>query len=109
MPHNTNSPPTISDQADALRAMLRLAEQYPDLPAPYIACGRHEFDRIRAQLDSPSTLETWREALHAPAESVEFNDLHGDVQLQFTADIDRVTFRFYVIFPYGDAVSEAAV
>lgn len=91
-------PPRLAAQANALRSLLRLAEHHHDLPGAYVVSHNVDADRIDVQLDSPSSLEAWREALGAPPASVQSKPYQAREFLEFTAPAHRSTIRVYAIF-----------
>ena len=101
MPYDTASPPPISTQSNALRTLLRLSELHPQLPGAYVVSHGLEPDRIDVQLNSPSSLEAWREALNAPTDTVTSRPLGAKTQLAISAEVGSVTVRVYAIFTCG--------
>lgn len=103
MPYDTASPPPIAAQSNALRTLLRLSELHPQLPGAYVVSHGLEPNRIDVQLNSPSSLEAWREALNAPTDSVKSRPLDAKTQLEISAEVGSVTVRVYAIFVSGGA------
>ncbi|WUH92311.1 hypothetical protein OG900_20840 [Streptomyces sp. NBC_00433] len=90
-----------ASQANALGTLLRLIDAHPHLPGAYIVSHCFIPQRVDVQLDSPSGLEAWREALNLPTCAIEpkrFPD-PGRQELEMSADVGTATIRVYAIFP----------
>nr|WSX78217.1 hypothetical protein OH826_32855 [Streptomyces sp. NBC_00899] len=108
-PHT--SPELVAAQTNALGTLLRLIDAHPELPGAYFVSHCFEPQRVDVQLDSPSALEAWREALNLPTDAIEpkaFPDPDRR-ELEVSAVIGTATIRVYAIFtPAHDASRESA-
>jgi hypothetical protein len=109
MPDTTASTPPISAQSTALRALLRLTEQHPELPGAYIVSSSTYPHCIDVQLDNPSALEAWREAVDVPTDAVHTKSLGEKTELEISANVGGATICVYAIFtPAAQQPREAA-
>ncbi|MFF7067355.1 hypothetical protein [Streptomyces pseudovenezuelae] len=82
MTTQTTQPPAVTDQVveqqAAVRVLLDLIGQHPELPAPYIvihtpSVGYQEPARLNLQLDDPHSFEQWRRTLDIQPSGITFH------------------------------------
>ncbi|MGD3107556.1 hypothetical protein [Streptomyces sp. YGL11-2] len=99
---------TMAAQAATLTCLAGIAVSHPDLPGAYFTASRIVPNELSVQLDSPSKVEAWREALNVPVEKV-FADRIGDrPSLEFRATVYRVAFHVYAVYEVAAVEAGAA-
>ncbi|MFJ2957055.1 hypothetical protein [Streptomyces sp. NPDC087270] len=102
MPYDPGPQPPLAAQADALRALLHIAEQHPELPGAYVVSRNVTPGGIDVQLDTPSAWEVWRGTLNVPANSATYRTFDNRQHLECVTAIGKTTVRMYSVFPHLD-------
>ncbi|MGW2953410.1 hypothetical protein [Streptomyces eurythermus] len=92
---------TLAEQAPTLACLASLATGHPGLPAAYITISPSALNELSVQLDSPSKVEAWREALGVTADLVFCDRIGGRPSLEFRATVFGVTFHVYAAYDPG--------
>jgi hypothetical protein len=95
----------LATQAAAATCLAGLAVGHPKLPAAFITISQHMPGELKVQLDSPSEVEAWREALGVDADLVRVGRLGERAALRFDARVYGVDFHVYAA--YEQAATEA--
>ncbi|MFM9495494.1 hypothetical protein ACKI1Q_17970 [Streptomyces galilaeus] len=95
----------LAAQAALFTCLAGLAVGRPDLPAAYVTISRFAPRELSVQLDSPSKVEAWREALGADSDLVRVDRIGNRSSLEFDASAFGIAFHVYAT--YEQAVAEA--
>ncbi len=99
---------SLAAQAAVITCLAGLAVGRPDLPAGYFTISRHGPRELSVQLDSPSKVEAWREALGVDAALVRVDRLGNRVSLEFNATAYGVDFHVYAAYEQATVEAGAA-
>ncbi|MFI1029830.1 hypothetical protein [Streptomyces sp. NPDC020951] len=98
----------LSEQAAVITCLAGLAVGHPNLPAGYFTVSRHGARELSVQLDSPSKVEAWREALGVDAGLLRVERFGGRASLEFDATVFGVDFHVYAAYEQAAAEAGAA-
>jgi hypothetical protein len=95
----------LAAQAALFTCLAGLAVGHPNLPAAYVTISQHAPRELSVQLDSPSKVEAWREALGVDAGLLVVDRIGTRPSLEFNATVFGIAFHVYAA--YDQAVAEA--
>ncbi|WP_217234960.1 hypothetical protein [Streptomyces sp. AC555_RSS877] len=99
---------SLAAQAAVITCLAGLAVGHPNLPAAYFTISRHGPRELSVQLDSPSKVEAWREALGVDAALVSVDRLGERASLEFNATAYGVDFHVYAAYEQATVEAGAA-
>lgn len=102
---NTQS---LAAQAPVFTCLATLAIAHPDLPAAYLTVSKHGTRELGVQLDSPTAVEAWREALGVAPDVVVADWIGGRPSLEFTATVYGIKFQVYATYTPATATAQEA-
>ncbi|MFM9492120.1 hypothetical protein ACKI1Q_00530 [Streptomyces galilaeus] len=88
----------LAEQAALFTCLAGLAVGHPNLPAAYVTISRHASRELSVQLDSPSKVEAWREALGVDAALLVVDRIGNRSSLEFDATAFGVDFHVYATY-----------
>ncbi|MFJ1973096.1 hypothetical protein ACIO93_31005 [Streptomyces sp. NPDC087903] len=99
---------TLAGQAAVSTCLAGLAIGHPNLPAAYITLSQHTPRELGVQLDSPSKLEAWREALGVDVGLVRARRVGEQESLAFDARVYGVDFHVHAVYERDTAEAVAS-
>ncbi|WP_328735331.1 hypothetical protein [Streptomyces bobili] len=98
----------LAEQAAVITCLTGLAVGHPNLPAAYVTISRHAPRELHVQLDSPSKVEAWREALGVDAALLVVDRIGDRPSLEFDATAFGIDFHVYTTYQPATVEAGAA-
>ncbi|MER5916960.1 hypothetical protein ABT124_43075 [Streptomyces sp. NPDC001982] len=89
---------TLAAQAATLTCLAGIAVSHPSLPGAYFVVSSITPNKLTVQLDSPSEVEAWRDALGVSAEEIYTRRIGAQPSIEFEATAYGVTFHVWATY-----------